>query len=87
MDDGDGPLGPLEHMGHIAEGVENRLVRADDPAGATVDAQGGLNKVRFFRLTADRLGRAAFFAGATAGAVFRDNGKRHPGSSLLLHLL
>src|SRR5437016_6141191 len=50
VDNRDRPLLALQDLGDVAVGVEDRLVGADDPAGATVDAEGRLDEERLLRV-------------------------------------
>src|SRR6185369_8093564 len=77
VNNGDRPLSSFEHMGDIAEGIEDGLIRANDPAGSTVNTECRFDKVGLFRITTNRLGGTAFLARTTAGAIFCDNGKGH----------
>src|SRR5439155_1619240 len=69
MDDRDRPLLALEHLGHVAPGVENGLVGADDPACAAVDAEPGLDQKGLLELARDGTRGAALLARGAAGAA------------------
>jgi hypothetical protein len=86
MDDGDRALGALEYVGYLAVVVHDRVVGANHAARAAIDAHGGFDVIDLLRQAGDGAGGAAFFAGAAAGAILRDDLEWHPGS-LLPHLV
>src|SRR5207253_11169746 len=67
----------LEDLGDVAPGVEDRLVGADDAAGAAVDAQRGLDEKRLLRFAADGASWAPLLASGAAGTVLGDDQKGH----------
>src|ERR1700722_16588222 len=86
MDHGDRALGPLEHVGYFAVIVHDRVVGADPPARAAIDAHGGFDVINLFRQARDGAGRATLFARAASGAILGDDLKWHTGG-LLPHLV
>lgn len=86
MDDGDRALGALQHVGYLVVIVHDRVVGANYPARATIDAHRCFDVIDLFRQARDGAGRAAFFACAAAGAILGDDRKWHAGG-LLPHLV
>src|SRR5271156_5892998 len=84
MDDGDRALGALEHVGYLAVIVHDRVVGANHPARAAIDAHGGLDIINLLRQARDGAARTALLARAAAGAILGDDLKRH---RLLPHLI
>ena len=79
-DDGLGPLLARERAADLADLVQDRLRRADDAAGAAIDAERRVDYVDLITRAGDRVRRAALGAGSAADARF-DDGVGH-GSSV-----
>jgi len=86
MDHRDRTLGALEYVCDIAVIVHDRVVGADDPAGAAIDARRSLDVINLFRKSRDCAGRTALFTRAASGAVLCDDRECNP-CSLLPHLV
>src|SRR5207249_3461662 len=76
LDERLGPLLRLQLLRQHAVGVEDRVVRADRPARATVDAEAGVDVVHLLLDAVDRGRRTAPLAGRAAGTAV-DDGERH----------
>src|ERR1700691_5977355 len=84
MDDGDRALGALEYVGHLAVVVHDRVVGANHPARAAIDAHRGLDVIDLLGQARDGAGRATLLARAASGPILGNNLKRH---RLLPHLV
>src|SRR6185369_18066885 len=67
--DRNGALVALQHHGHVAPGVEDGLVGADDAARAAVDAERGLDEEGLLGVSADGAGGTPLLTRGAAGAV------------------
>src|SRR5262249_41820651 len=71
-DDGLRPLGTADLDGKVAVGVQDGIVRAGSPAGATVDTDLRVDEVVCLLDAADGVNRADQFAGAAPDALVCD---------------